>query len=250
MNLPHPFHKEKKIVVRNRTKINGLSLDARVRRGYVLVSPSNHIRGRRYRPLISPDEAAASYRPQTWIIDLVTGKPKQVANQREPIDLFAVLDLEIDPGTRKVEDTRGPLNLSEQISDEARMPKKYGGSPTIGASVAGRRWIEARSIVSSRISPGRRAEKAELLANEERPWPVLDQMALYGLAGEIVKAIKPATEAAPVAILIQFLVFFGNVIGQNAYFVVEATTHYTNLFAVVVGKNVQGTKRHQRGLGP
>jgi len=41
------------------------------------------------------------------------------------------------------------------------------------------------------------------------PWPVLDQAALHGLFGEIVKKIDPETEADPVAVLIHLLVFLG-----------------------------------------
>ena len=39
-----------------------------------------------------------------------------------------------------------------------------------------------------------------------------DEAAYYGLAGEIVRRIAPQTEADPVALLVQFLVAFGNVI--------------------------------------
>src|SRR5437660_378269 len=41
--------------------------------------------------------------------------------------------------------------------------------------------------------------------------------ALTGLAGEIVRTIEPHTEADPVAILLQFLVAFGNVVGRNPF---------------------------------
>src|SRR5262249_41691232 len=37
-------------------------------------------------------------------------------------------------------------------------------------------------------------------------WPTMHEAAYYGLAGEVVEAIKPHSEADPVAILIQFLV--------------------------------------------
>jgi len=73
-------------------------------------------------------------------------------------------------------------------------------------------------------------------------YPVLDSAALYGLAGEFVRLVEPETEADPVALLIQFLVAAGNAIGRSAYFEVEATGHYCNLFAVAVGPTASGRK--------
>ena len=77
----------------------------------------------------------------------------------------------------------------------------------------------------------------------KRSWPSpLPEAALYGLAGDIVRAIEPHTEADSAAILLQFLVAFGNVIGRNAYYQVEATRHHMNLFALVVGDTSKARK--------
>ena len=46
--------------------------------------------------------------------------------------------------------------------------------------------------------------------------------AYHGLAGEIVQAIAPHTEADPVAVLVQLLVAYGALIGGGAWFKVEA----------------------------
>src|SRR5262249_14137761 len=46
----------------------------------------------------------------------------------------------------------------------------------------------------------------------------------------------------PVAILVQFLVAFGSVIGRGAYFVVEADRHFLNLFVAIVGATSKGRK--------
>jgi len=64
----------------------------------------------------------------------------------------------------------------------------------------------------------------------------------YGLAGQIVKAIEPHTEADPIAILIQLLTAFGNIVGRGPYFSVEADRHYPNLFSVIVGQTSRGRK--------
>jgi len=72
--------------------------------------------------------------------------------------------------------------------------------------------------------------------------------AFYGLPGRIVSAIDPHTESDRVAILIQFLIAFGNQIGRTAHFVVDGSTHFLNLFAVLVGvtsKSRKGTSWQQ-----
>src|SRR5271167_4233565 len=66
--------------------------------------------------------------------------------------------------------------------------------------------------------------------------------AYYGLAGEIVQAIAPHTEADPVAVLVQLLVAYGALIGGGAWFEVEATRHYPNEFAVLVGDSAVSRK--------
>jgi hypothetical protein len=69
-----------------------------------------------------------------------------------------------------------------------------------------------------------------------RQWPKpLATEAFHGLAGDVVQTVLPHTESAAVALLIQTLIFFGNVIGRTAYFEAEASRHFGNLFAVLVG---------------
>jgi 5S rRNA maturation endonuclease (ribonuclease M5) len=85
---------------------------------------------------------------------------------------------------------------------------------------------------------------------EHKPvaFPTLDRTkALYGLAGNIVRAIEPHSEADPTALLVQLLVAFGNVVGRTAYFVAEADRHYTNLFTVIVGDSSRGRKGSSLG---
>lgn len=77
--------------------------------------------------------------------------------------------------------------------------------------------------------------------------PRLDEAALYGLAGDIVRAIAPHTEADPVALLIQTLVFFGNSLGRAAYYTVEADRHYLNLYTVLVGDSAKARKGTSAG---
>ena len=74
-------------------------------------------------------------------------------------------------------------------------------------------------------------------------WP--DPMApeaYYGLAGDIVRAIEPHTEADPAALLVQLLTAFGNAIGSGPHFMVEDTRHGFNLFVAMVGDTSKGRK--------
>jgi hypothetical protein len=74
-------------------------------------------------------------------------------------------------------------------------------------------------------------------------WPKpLDRQAFHGLAGEIVSAIEPHTEADPAALLIQLLVGFGNLVGRAPYTAVEADRHGVNLFVALVGVSSKGRK--------
>lgn len=66
--------------------------------------------------------------------------------------------------------------------------------------------------------------------------------AFAGIAGEFVKIIEPETESDPVALLIQFLVFFGNCAGRTSFFQVEASQHGANMNAVLVGDTASGRK--------
>jgi hypothetical protein len=75
------------------------------------------------------------------------------------------------------------------------------------------------------------------------PWPdPPDPAAYHGLAGDIVRAIEPASEADPVALLVQTLVAFGNAVGRGAHFHVEGDAHYCNEFVVCVGRSAKARK--------
>lgn len=72
--------------------------------------------------------------------------------------------------------------------------------------------------------------------------PDMRQEAFEGLAGKVTLLFDPTTESDPVAVLIQFLIGFGNLIGRKAYWKVGATRHHLNLFGVMVGRTAGGRK--------
>jgi hypothetical protein len=85
-----------------------------------------------------------------------------------------------------------------------------------------------------------RATKGEQSAAD--PWPVLAEDALHGLAGDIVRAIDPYTEADPVATLLNVLTAFGNCINATAHAKVQQDRHPCRLGVVQVGDTSKGRK--------
>ncbi|MFN8223395.1 MAG: hypothetical protein U0R50_09155 [Gaiellales bacterium] len=73
-------------------------------------------------------------------------------------------------------------------------------------------------------------------------WPARPTDAFSGIVGDIVSAIDPHSEADPIAIAIQVLVAFGNVIGRDPHVRVEADRHTGALFAVLVGETSRARK--------
>lgn len=74
--------------------------------------------------------------------------------------------------------------------------------------------------------------------------PVLaDQSAaLSGLAGDVVRALQPHTEADPAGLLLTLLVEFGAMVGGGAEARVGAAHHPPALFGVLVGRSARSRK--------
>ncbi len=98
-------------------------------------------------------------------------------------------------------------------------------------------------VLSLLDQPDDRQRSVELTLPVPDGWPAPpDPAAYHGLAGEIVRAIAPNTEADPVAILSQLLVAFGAATGRGAWFQVEATRHHPNEFLVLIGDSARSRK--------
>jgi len=85
------------------------------------------------------------------------------------------------------------------------------------------------------------------LSSHPKPPEKMSPVAFQGIAGDIVAAIEPHTEADPVAILAQFLTVAGNIIGRRAHFRAEQDRHYPNLFTVLVGDTSKARKGSSYG---
>ena len=121
-----------------------------------------------------------------------------------------------------------------------RPPQCKPGQPEVKSYkvVQGRNDTSLVKSSKSLKSLGRKADGEAIDDFPER----LSEVAYYGLAGEIVRRIEPHTEADPVALLIQILVVFGNVIGRAAHAIADGSRHALNLFAVVVGESSKSRK--------
>jgi hypothetical protein len=73
-------------------------------------------------------------------------------------------------------------------------------------------------------------------------WPKLNSVAYHGLAGRVVAAILPHTESDPVALLLQYLVSFGNAVGRRPYYLVEGAEHFPSLYALLAGPTAKARK--------
>lgn len=72
--------------------------------------------------------------------------------------------------------------------------------------------------------------------------PMLADAALHGLAGEIVRAIAPHTEAHPAALLGALLTAFGCSVGRGAWMNASGNRHFANEFLVIVGRTSRARK--------
>ncbi|MEW6270090.1 MAG: DUF3987 domain-containing protein [Thermodesulfobacteriota bacterium] len=80
-------------------------------------------------------------------------------------------------------------------------------------------------------------------ARGKRAWPSPPAPEAYhGLAGDIVRAIEPDTEADSVALLAHVLAGYGSMINRQAHYRVEDTEHRANEYYVLVGATAKGRK--------
>ena len=126
--------------------------------------------------------------------------------------------------------------------------KRATGGPTLarllGRDVVGR----LRDLFG--VSTGLTAYSAFTAYTEtgSAAWPdPLEEPAYHGVVGEFVRMVEPHTEADPAALLVQFLIGIGNLVGRGPHFMAEADKHYTNLFGAFVGRSAKGRKGTSKG---
>jgi hypothetical protein len=87
------------------------------------------------------------------------------------------------------------------------------------------------------------ANQKSTTAADPDQWPIMAPAAYHdGLVSEIISTLAPETEADPVALLLQFLVSFGNILGRKPFFYTGAKRHYPVLYALIVGATAKARK--------
>lgn len=111
-----------------------------------------------------------------------------------------------------------------------------GGDAYLARSIA-----NARSLVGT---PNTLSSLTSLLSRQETvKWPKdLNDRAFYGLAGEVVRTLEPHTEADPAALLLNFMVAFGNVVSDKPHLRIGSDRHPIRLNAVLVGATSKARK--------
>lgn len=203
-------------------------------------------------------------------------EPKDFQNERGRVIFAAVLRLDeqgraVDANTLIDElEQRGDLNraggragvfgLAEQsvtplnAEDHARIVIRAGrhreGQQLLRRAelLSGRDPGTAQALAKEAAARFEEATAAasELKSDAEQEaaqWPdPLAEEALHGLAGDIVRAIDPTTEADQVAILLQLLAFFGSAAGRTPHFLHEDTRHGLNEYVLLVGATSKARK--------
>lgn len=219
--------------------------------GYFVAPPSLHASGRRYAfdeayggkdAFLNPAPA-----PQ-WLMEHNAGETRHKTDNRNS----AATTKETPAGAKVTEGKRH----AHLLSLAGTMQKRNMSPEAIKAALLAenrekcnppKTEAEVEKIAESvRIYPPAAVTGLKSDAVQDAPvrvWPnALKPEAYYGAVGEWVKLVAPHTEADPGALLIQFLVAFGNLIGRGAHYRAEADEHYTNMFCVIVGQTSKGRK--------
>ena len=155
-----------------------------------------------------------------------------LANEARPgwrEEYTARLEGELEKTNKASINTAGP-------SEEARSKSSYPGTEDAGADPSGAAADEhARKDQGEDDGTGKSYK-------DKGTRPVLGADAFHGFAGELVRTIEPHTEADPAALLLQFLVVFGNMVGRKRYYLIESDRHYQNLYTALVGDTSEGRK--------
>ena len=125
--------------------------------------------------------------------------------------------------------------VEESPPEDADSPLEDGG-PTLSSHPS----LATSVRVSGDISSDSLFSQGETTADEEDKG--LEPAALYGLAGDVVRALEPYTEADPAALLGTLLASVGNAVGSAPHAVAGARAHPAQLYVVLVGETSRARK--------
>ncbi len=102
--------------------------------------------------------------------------------------------------------------------------------------------VELDAAVQQEWQPYRDAEIEYQGKPGAARWPTLNDAALVGIVGDIVRAATECNEAEPAAVLLTTLARAAATIGTTPHLLVGDTRHYARLYAVVVGASSRARK--------
>jgi hypothetical protein len=146
-----------------------------------------------------------------------------------------------DPGRAHVQDVARKLApYAHKVINLCVLPAAPEHGDVTDWFAAGHKPDELLALLSAAEE---RAGEAATSGAPEAQWPApLAEAAFHGPAGEFVKLVEPHTEADPAALLVQFLVGFGNLCGPASFRFAGGVAHHMNEFAVVVGDTSRARK--------
>jgi hypothetical protein len=214
--------------IKSRNGELGDHLDVKAEGGYAIAPPSLHETGRRYRLLNALKPSAL---PSEWVDRLVALGKSTVAS--------TIFEEKIPESTRN----------EKLISLAGSMRRRGMGEEEILAGITATNRLRcdpplpATEVEAIARSAAKYQPTDPSLSSQSASWPApLADEAFHGLAGEIVRAIRPHTEADDAALLIHALVMFGNAVGRGPYALADGAEHHANTFAVLVGDTATARK--------
>ena len=218
-------------------------LDIRADGGYVVAPPSLHKSGRQYAWEVTacPEDVSLVPLP-AWLLDLIK-KPKDIGHTAtERFDTAKALE-GVPEGQRddsifrlacKLRHADVPQDITERLLLEAAA----NCSPPFPEANAREKVRNAYT----RYEPGRWKQENGSVSTVADPWPILNEDAFYGVAGNVVRLLQPHTEADPVALLASFLSEIGTMLGRKPHLILDGTYHPLLFWPVLVGRSSKSRK--------
>jgi hypothetical protein len=223
----HYYFQHPRIELGNSAGKLGPGLDIRADGGQVVAPPSVHpVTGKSYEweAAHHPDDISPAPAPD-WLLRLLTEKAERRAPQVSQV---------FQDGSRNDSLTREAgrlrrIGLSETELHAALLAmNKERCKPSLPED-------EVRNIAAS-------IARYPVVQDSAPAWPILDDAALYGIAGEVVRLIAPHTEADPVALLVSFLAEYGTMLNRGPHLILDSSYHPLLFWPVLVGQSSKSRK--------